>query len=265
VTEQILIIHYTKNAERRHYLESRLPSTRFITDHDRESESVKDTYSFDKERFLEMLNPIKEIMVGYAVGLRLSGSRVSGTINTTPWREYVSAQRSLGLTLERTISVNPWLAPRELNRAQVSLFMKHRMAWKIAADSACDWSIIAEDDILLRNDSNGYLEAVLHGLPHDFDYIDIAGGCGLVPRPGNQCVNKYFYHIVPPRDRSTCCAIMRTRFARALTQMELPICLPVDWTLTHAFTRARATVYWTAPTVFDHGSEIGAYQSSIRS
>jgi hypothetical protein len=70
--------------------------------------------------------------------------------------------------------------------------------------------------------------------------------------------------IEPPRDRTTCCAVIRKRLARSLIELRPRISLPVDWTLTWAFTRLRSRVYWVDPPVFGHGSVEHIYRSGVR-
>jgi hypothetical protein len=107
---------------------------------------------------------------------------------------------------------------------------------------------------------------LLDDLPRNFDYIDIAGGCGMLPRANNAPVNDNFYRIDPPSTRTACCAILARKFATRITSPSPPKCvLPVDWALNVFFSRFAAQVYWVEPTVFDHGSETKAYQSWTKS
>jgi GR25 family glycosyltransferase involved in LPS biosynthesis len=179
------------------------------------------------------------------------------------WADYFGAQRLLNLSLDQEFSRYPWLRPRLLKGAEVSLFLKHRMAWRKLAEGPAELAIIAEDDIVFAQHSQDYLKALMAALPKDFDYIDLAGGCGFLPRPGNRVVNRYFYEIAPPSGRTTCCALLSRNFARELLALELPLTLPVDWTLVSAFQATQAKVYWLDPPLFGHGSELNVYRSSI--
>ncbi|HZT51588.1 MAG TPA: hypothetical protein VFA22_06635 [Stellaceae bacterium] len=255
----IYIPHYRGNGERRAYLEAAFAGSplrpRFITAFDRE-DLPPHAYAYDEADYRRMLAPIKDVLIGYAVGLFEAP--------LTPWAECVRQSRAAQRTLDEEFARLPWLRPRALAAAEVSLALKHREAWRKVAEGVSDWAIIAEDDILLSADSLRHLAAVTKRLPADFDYVDIAGGCNLVPRAGDQQVNEYFFRIDPPRDRTTCCAIMRKAFARRLVRLGLPIVLPVDWTLTHAMGLLDAKVYWVKPLVFGHGSEMRVYASSLR-
>jgi hypothetical protein len=99
-------------------------------------------------------------------------------------------------------------------------------------------------------------------LPDDAEYVDVAGGCNLLPRSGNRCVNEYFFAIDPPRDRTVCAALVRRSFVQRLLELALPICLPIDWELTLAFSKLGTKIYWVEPTVFGHGSDMNIYPSS---
>ena len=251
----IYITHYKGNGDRRKYIES-MPkiegiSLEFIEDFDAGEFDVESQYAFDEAMYRKMTESIKEILVGYVVGLR--------QMSTSPWADCVFLVKEKNLSLAQLESQIPWIRPRPLKAAEVSLFLKHRLAWEKIASGHQEWGIVAEDDILYKKDTRQYFERIVESLPEGFGYIDLAGGCGLLPRNGNRLLNNYFYEIDPPRDRTTCCAILSKSFAKAILELHLPICLPVDWTLTYAFSIIRPKVYWLAPLLFGHGSEMNVY------
>jgi GR25 family glycosyltransferase involved in LPS biosynthesis len=255
-----LVTHYKGNVDRRRYIENVFASStirpEFITEFDREELSLNEVYRFDDALFRKMVEPIKDVLIGYVIGLRDERS--------APWTNCVSDQKRQKRPLDLDFQTWEWLRPRALNAAEISIFLKHRAAWQCIANGAAEWGLIAEDDILLQNGSLEYLLDLSTRLPDGFDYIDLAGGCGLLPRMGNPVVNEVFFAIDPPRDRTACCALMTRDFAKRLLQMELPIIMPLDWTLTYAFVQASAKVYWIHPPVFIHGSETNVYGSGTQ-
>jgi hypothetical protein len=95
------------------------------------------------------------------------------------------------------------------------LFLKHRAACGKIATGEAEWGIVAKDDIVFRPLSEFYSRQLLTKLPSNFDYIDIAGGCGMLPRANNSSVNNnfYFYRIDSPSTRIACRAFIARRFA----------------------------------------------------
>jgi GR25 family glycosyltransferase involved in LPS biosynthesis len=251
------IVHYRPNVDRKRYLDAAFASLslhpQFITDFDREDVAIGDHYRYDEARFRDMLAPIKDTLMGYVVGL--------SQLKTSPWAECVELRRRQNTTLDQDLQAAQWLRPRALRPSEVSVFLKHHQAWERIAASDDDWAVIAEDDILFHQQSAKLLDHLPAMLPADFDYVDIAGGCGMLPRAGNQAVNNLFFAIDPVNTRTACCALMKRSLAKRLVEMAPPICMPVDWTLTYALTLEQSRVYWMHPPIFVHGSETPIYRS----
>jgi hypothetical protein len=255
------ILHYKKNCARREYLEGALGQAgmayEWMLDHDAGEFDVREHYEFDANQYCLMTDVIKEVMFGYALGL-------TGPYSGIPWAMCVAKVTQAGLTLGQLQDRAAWLRPKALTPGEVSLFMKHRAVWeRIAADSA-PFAIVAEDDIILGPNTPAYLGHMLSTRPDDADYIDLAGGCNLRPRAGNAVRNSMFFMMQPPRDRTTCCALVSRRLAREIVALKPSICLPVDWALTYFFTLLQSRVYWLEPPLFGHGSEMKVYPNSLR-
>ncbi len=257
----VYVLHYKGNGDRRTNLQRAFAAAgiqaTWITQCDAGEFDLQSTYQFEPDVFRRMVEPIKELMVGYSLGLRPEMSNI-------PWIRCVELLNRQSLTLRQLEERAPWLAPSSRSVAEVSLFLKHRAAWQSIADGDREFGLVAEDDIIFGPQSTQYLADLLRQLPADADYIDIAGGCNLRPRLGNAVVNLYFFDMRPPRDRTTCCALVSRRLAQELVRLAPPIALPVDWTLTWVFNRLGSRVYWVDPPVFGHGSEMRLYRSSIR-
>lgn len=256
------VLHYKGNEDRRQYLHAAFAQAgvraEWVTACDAGEFDVASHYVFDANHFRSMTETIKEVMCGYTLG-------IDPRMTNVPWVNCVQEIRRQNMTLEQIEQLAPWIAPTVRSPAEVSLFLKHAAAWEKIAAADADFAILAEDDIVFMDNSLPYLEALLASLPEDFDYVDlVGGGPHLRPRLGNGVVNSYFFAIEPPRDRTTCCAVIRKRFARSLIALAPRISLPVDWTLTWAFTRLRSKVYWVDPPVFGHGSVQAVYRSSVR-
>lgn len=254
------ITHYKGNGDRKRYLDGAFSrwslEPQFITEFDREELSLDSVYHYDEAQFRQMLMPIKDILIGNVIALVQQ--------KTAPWANCIALHARQGRTLEQDFQANEWLRPRPLRAAEISVFLKHRVAWRRIAEGDCEWGIVAEDDILFHEQSKTYLHGLMSTLPVDSDYIDIAGGCGMLPRMGNPVANEVFFAIDPPNTRTVCCALVKRSFARRLVEMAPPICLPVDWTLTWALNREASRVYWVHPPAFVHGSETSFYRSGTQ-
>lgn len=256
----IYILHYKGNSDRRGYLEEMLTNAdlrvHWISECDAGEFDLGAHYVFDESSHRMMIDPIKEIMVGNYLGLQLWPD--------VPWAECIDRVREKNRNLEEMAQMEPWLRPTPLNLANVSLILKHRLAWERIAAGTDEWAVVAEDDIIFLDDSMPYLLDFVRVLPADFDYIDLAGGCRMFPRAGNRLVNRFFFEIDPPGGRTTCAVLIHQSFARRMTALRPPICLPIDWTLTWSFNRLNAKVFWLDPPLFGHGSELNFYESNLR-
>jgi hypothetical protein len=254
-----LVTHYTPQSVRRKYIEENWRSSsgrerfqiEFITAHDREQPSVKTAYVYDENLYREMIQSIKDIQIGYWIALRNPHASFRGCVE---WWKTKSTN------LDQDFITFPWL--RDIpSAADVSLILKHREAWNRLAESRVDYGLIAEDDIIFDNQSLSYLDELMHKLPQGAEYIDIAGGAGFFPRADNKLVNERFYEIDPPKTRTTCAAIVARSLAQKLVDLNVPICLGIDWMLNWVFTQLGTKVYWVEPTVFGHGSMMNVYAS----
>lgn len=253
------ILHYKGNSDRLAYLRQAFAETGvhpiLMIDMDPGEFSLDQVYRFDEATFVQQIMSIKDVMIASVVGEQRKD---------WPWKacvEYIGRQR---LTPEQVLTKCEWLRPRWLKPGDVSLLLKHKLAWKNIAAGSSDYAVVAEDDVILFDNSLSNLSQILACLPQDFDYIDLAGGCNLKPRPGAPLVNSCFYAIDPPRDRTTCCAIISKRFAEKILEIGPPLALPIDWMMTYLFNLTKAKVYWVEPIVFAHGTQINVYKSNLR-
>jgi hypothetical protein len=257
------ILHYKKNTERKNYLDRSFAATSirpvFIEEMDREEFSFDDVFRFDEDEYARIIMYIKENIVGTAWGLS------NPSMQAMPWAHCVQLALQKTPSKEETFRIAPYLRPHPPNAGEVSLILKHRIAYERIMEGGFEYAIIAEDDLLLNPKFEAYLEELIRLLPGDFDYIDLAGGLRLSPRAGNRLVNGYFYEIDPPRPRTTCCAIVRRGLIERYLRINPPFVGGIDWMLIYVFKLLRAKVYWVEPLVFGHGSQEGAYQSNLMS
>src|SRR5215469_11462290 len=186
------VCHYTPEKARRSYIEGAWRDQQersrfrleFITQHDREEPGVAKSYVYNEQRYREMVEPIRNLLIGYWWA--------RDRIPFRPFNECVQLIQSRNASLDQDFATFPWLRPKSLSLGEVSLCLKHREAWARVAQSDSEYGIVAEDDIIFTERSLPYLSQLLTALPQDADYVDIAGGCGLTPRMGNKRINGFF-------------------------------------------------------------------------
>ncbi len=256
------ILHYKKNLDRREHLRRSFAGTSvspiYIEERDQGEFPFDEIYKFDEESYTKFFMHIKDNVIGTYWGM------FDPSLKDAPWSYCIEIAKKANLAAEAIYNRHLDLRPHALKPSDVSLILKHKIAWQRIVNGNFDYAIIAEDDVIVGGQSLPYLSQILETLPHDFDYIDLAGGLGLMPRVGNRLINKYFYEIDPPRTRTTCCAIVRKSLAETMLKINPPMVGGIDWLLIYVFNLIRAKVYWVEPLVFGHGSQMGIYQSNAR-
>ena len=256
------VLHYKGNTDRRAYLRRAFASASmkpiFIKDMDRDEFRPENIYRFDPAAYANVMLHIKDNIVGTVMGLH------NPTMRHLPWAQCISLVEKRQLSLTDAYRLVPELRPHPPNPGELSLILKHRIAYQRIIDGGFDYGIIAEDDVVFNAQSDQRLGEVLSALPADFDYVDLAGGIGLMPRTGNPRINRHFYQIIPPRPRTTCCAIVHRSLAERFMQINPPFVVGIDWMLIYVFRLMNAKVFWVEPRVFGHGSQEGQYRSNLK-
>src|SRR5262249_7124877 len=89
-----LVCHYTPESVRRDYIEREWQkqaarahfALQFITEHDREELHVRSSYFYDENLYRQMIEPIKDLQIGYWLGLYF--------YQATPFRRCVDWHKS---------------------------------------------------------------------------------------------------------------------------------------------------------------------------
>jgi GR25 family glycosyltransferase involved in LPS biosynthesis len=247
------ILHYKKNTDRREQLKQSFAAAPlrpiYIEQMDQGEFVVDDVYRYDEASYIKLFSYIKDNIVGTAWGSQLPELR------NIPWANCIQIAEQKKLTAQQVFALYDDCKPHAVRPAEVSLILKHQIAYRAILAKDTPYAIVAEDDVVFQPHSWSYLAEIIASLPPEFDWIDLAGGLGLSPRPGNSVVNAYFFQIDPPRTRSTCCAIVHRSLAERMLEISPPFVGGWDWMLNYVFRLIRAKVYWVAPLVFIHGSE----------
>jgi GR25 family glycosyltransferase involved in LPS biosynthesis len=255
------ICHYKKNVERLKYLNSLQMDFQLIADFDREEINMDEMIHPDHGEVLR--GQLKQIQYVLKFNEHLA--------HASKKNQQISAGQIYN-SLYRSKEIDSWLnivsANLSLRSAEVSLFLKHLQALKcFAASSSTNWALIAEDDIVLKDDSLQRLDALVAVIPDPIDYIDVGGGAGLKSEPAFRLLSpeiEGLYLIDPPSSRTTCAYLVSRKFAEKILSTSHQPTMPIDWYLCYLMQLYSAKTCWVEPPIFIHGSEQGYYGSNLR-
>lgn len=153
-----------------------------------------------------------------------------------------------------------------LNLREISLTVKHHYAYKQIVEKY-DNALIFEDDVVLCNNFNYYLNLYLSKLPDDYDMFFISDGMGLhIDKnkiiPNKIIYEKDLYRNIPEGHGCTRCTdsiIMSKKCAINLCKLiNNPPCkifLAIDYWLNIVALVFYLKVYWAEPTFVKQGSK----------
>lgn len=169
---------------------------------------------------------------------------------------------------------------------KLALTDKHVRAFAGFLDGESDFMIIFEDDVVFKEDSVPKLDLLLSKAeetdPSRYIFIDLAGGFRIEQLDvhnlsiGADMEHPFIHYFTKMVGNTTCAylvnrALIEKLYGVLLQRPELRR-VTIGWLLlTLAFLakadieRYRGLYILTEPTVFDHGTSVGAYQSSIDS
>lgn len=177
-------------------------------------------------------------------------------------QDYCANKLSVIRSMNDMVNVLPaWMHPRLLSDGEISVILKHYYALSRIAQGQDSYGLVAEDDIILKNNSKRLFYNSLEELKGvDGDYLDLAGGCGLkllgFESPRN------ISNIKPANTRTNACYVVSKHLAKLLVESFLPFVHPIDWHLLYLLNYHDVDkCYWSIEEVFIHGSESGRYSS----
>lgn len=151
----------------------------------------------------------------------------------------------------------------KFTKTQISNTFKHLVAWKYAVKSPESYILVLEDDVIFRLNSFERLHCLLLNLPKNADFICLAGGSLIKSSKilkNNH--NKNLFNVTPGLTRTICGYIISKKFLSKIFSSKHKFNLPIDFELNYLFYKKKASVYWTEPTIFIHGSVKNAYSST---
>jgi GR25 family glycosyltransferase involved in LPS biosynthesis len=156
-----------------------------------------------------------------------------------------------------------WCLPRILSLGEISVLMKHFYAISSIAVSHYDYGLIIEDDVRASSQSVApFWDSIVECNVHRVDYLDIAGGSGLLASKQRSIKSLSQITILEsPRTRTSACYLISRRFARYLANRFFPLVYPIDWHIQSLMVDAPFSCGWCKNPPLIHGSENGLTKS----
>lgn len=147
-----------------------------------------------------------------------------------------------------------------LKNSEICIAEQMFKIYRLIAKSNNDLCLILEDDFVLTENFNHYLNEFLNNLPNDFDCIFMSSCCDLKPKHNN-VVNKYFYE--EETSRCTTAYLIKKETCEKILSIA-NYTAPIDWHLNFIKEKLGLKYYWTDPIIVLQGSEKDIYKSNLR-
>jgi GR25 family glycosyltransferase involved in LPS biosynthesis len=151
---------------------------------------------------------------------------------------------------------------RILNKAEISLTIKHYEVLKKIAESSDEYAIVLEDDVIFISNFVDLFFKYLDNTPKDFDFIFLGSGANL--KPENISPDKIVYLKNHPASKCTDSYVVTRKAANDIIKTYLPFNICVDYELAYQMYLHNHKVYWWEPSLIKQGSEVGLFKSSLR-
>lgn len=147
-----------------------------------------------------------------------------------------------------------------LKNSEICIAEQMFKIYRLVAKSNNNLCLILEDDFVLTENFNHYLNEFLNNLPNDFDCIFMSSCCDLKPKHNN-VVNKYFYE--EETSRCTTAYLIKKETCEKILSIA-NYTAPIDWHLNFIKEKLGLKYYWTDPIIVLQGSEKDIYKSNLR-
>jgi GR25 family glycosyltransferase involved in LPS biosynthesis len=171
-------------------------------------------------------------------------------------------------------------AEQRAGAVELALTDKHIRAWCRFLESPCDFLLCFEDDAIFRHSSESRLLEVLQrakaqGAGANL-YVDLAGGFHLASLGIERLLDRRegdFIYFKKPVTNTTCTYLLNRAMAKDFVEMVVydPTLryAPADWLINGLLIGVeklgrKSVCFHAEPTVFEHGSAQGVWQSTLR-
>jgi GR25 family glycosyltransferase involved in LPS biosynthesis len=210
-----------------------------------------------RERKPHVIEQVSKIFSNYVIYEDFDGDELTDDIIN----KYYSDDFDVQLNKLKLWLPQPHKA-RILNRAEISLTIKHYMMMRYIANGVSDVAVALEDDVILDDDFEVKFNSYYNETPTDFDAI-FMGSCWNL-RPANIEPNKHVYHKNHPATKCTDSYVIKRSACEKLITTYVPFHLCVDFEIAYQMYQHDMRVYWWDPPIVKQGSESGLFASDLR-
>jgi len=226
------VCHYTKLAERKKYLESKLPALGFtdvewVTENDILNYNMDDVYDSSPEALVKR--------------------------NATAFARFGTKKQ------------------KPLTRPLIEITLQHFEAYRRIVDQKLPMAVVFEDDVLFKKTFSDRFNRYIEELPEDWDIFYFGRGCGghhapmtISERFSNLLGKKHVFKNKECRSRFSDSYVITSKAAEMILSQCFPFHMPIDWELNYLQSSMSMNIYWSEPTITYQGSKSGAYSSSLK-
>jgi GR25 family glycosyltransferase involved in LPS biosynthesis len=156
----------------------------------------------------------------------------------------------------------PPFAQRLLKKSEISLSIKHLLAWIDICEKNLDYGILLEDDVIIFPGLTYDFNEQLKKTPDDWDLIFF--GSGDDHRVPERTDGRGVYKMTPPRVKCTDSYAVSNKAAKKLRDLMFPVSMPLDFELQYFVMKHDLAVYWFEPPLVMQGSQLGTTPSLLR-
>lgn len=226
------VCHYTKLADRKKYLENKLPSLGFtdvewVTENDILDYNIDDVYD--------------------------SSPAALAKRNATAFARFGTKKQ------------------KPLTKALIEITLQHFEAHRRIVEQKLPMAVVFEDDVLFKKTFSDRFNRYIEELPEDWHIFYFGRGCGghhapmsISERFSNLFGKKHVFKNKECRSRFSDSYVITAPAAEMLLARCFPFHMPIDWELNYLQSSMNMNIYWSEPTITYQGSKSGAYSSSLK-
>ncbi len=151
---------------------------------------------------------------------------------------------------------------RKIKMSELSLSIKHILAYEKIIKENYDIALILEDDIVFESNFKLLFDSYFINTPDDLDFAFIGNGCGLKIEELKD--KQHLYIKDNPATKCTDSYLITNSAAKKIMSDLIPITVPIDFELNFSIKKHRLKTYWLEPPLISQGSQTGLYRSAIQ-
>jgi GR25 family glycosyltransferase involved in LPS biosynthesis len=230
--DHIYIVHFAKNLDRKNYLDSWF-----------QNNGIKEDYV---------------TFASYTTSDTLTPEIINKYYNSNPDEGF---RRSLA-TYDREALGNY----QPLSKKEISITIDHILVMQDAAVKGYNNVLVLEDDVIFGRRFVEIFNERIKSIPSDLDAVFIGDDSKLhISRYGIPIIPEKFFYLNPKHhSRDTSSYMITSSAIKKVLSTIIPFSLSSPWEFNYQFVRHNLYIYWMEPAIVTQGSQIGLYQSGVR-